>query len=124
VVIKSRKVNYLIYYYFLKDIQDKFIFLGTKSELEAFNAQFDLNLNYLESIDFLHLATMMRSYAGGVYNQSFLWHLADAMKLPRVLELCNQFPNTFPTGANGHGFYNQTALEYYTNIILKNDPRA
>jgi len=119
----QRYTNAYIDYYFLKDIQDKFVFLGAKSELEAINKQFNLSLQYLDSIDFLHLATMMKSYTGGIYNQSFLWHLADAMKLPRILELCNQFPNTFPTGANGYAFYNQKALEYYTNTMLKNDTR-
>lgn len=110
----QRYTNAYINYYFLKEVQDQFIFLGTKSEHEIFNTQFNLNIPYLESIDFLDLATMMNFYKGGLYNQSFLWHLADAMKLPRVLELCPQFPNTFPTGANGYAYYNQTALEYFT----------
>lgn len=110
----QRYTNAYINYYFIKEFESKFIFLGTKSELEIFNNQFKLNLEYLDNVDFLHLATMMKSFIGGLYNQSFLWHLADAMKLPRILELCHQFPNTFPTGANGYAYYHQNALEYFT----------
>jgi len=75
----------------------------------------------IESNNFLELSSMVKNAKAGLYNQSFLWHLADAMKLPRILELCVQFPNTFPTGANGYAFYHQSSLEYFTNKILKND---
>lgn len=115
----QRYTNAYINYYFLKNHQDKFIFIGTSQECDIFNKQFDLNIPQENCVDFLHLATIMRSYKGGFYNQSFLWHLADAMKLPRILELCSQFPNTFPTGANGHAFYHQKALEYYASKMIQ-----
>lgn len=115
----QRYTNAYISYYFLKSIQDKFVFLGTKSEHEYFCSAFNLEIPYLETENFLQLAIKMQQFKGGVYNQSFLWHLADAMKLPRILELCPQFPNTFPTGANGDGFYVQKALEYYLKKMIK-----
>lgn len=114
----ERYTNAYINYYFLNNFKDKFVFFGTKSEHDIFQKTYDLELTYFESQDFLHLATMMKMFKGGLYNQSFLWHLADAMKLHRILELCPQFPNTFPTGANGYAYYNQKALEYFTNELI------
>ncbi len=109
----QRYNNAYINYYFLKHFGDRLIFMGAKSEYELFCETYKLHIEYFESNNFLDLASEMILYKGGFYNQSFLWHLADAMKLPRILELCPQFPNTFPTGANGYSFYNQKALEYF-----------
>lgn len=115
----QRYTNAYINYYFLKNYQLDVVFMGTKNEHEIFNKQFDLSLSYQEVLNFYDLARIMRSFKGGIYNQSFLWHLADAMKLPRILELCPQFPNTFPTGANGYAFYHQKALEFYFSKTIK-----
>lgn len=114
----QRYTNAYINYFFLKEYQDKFIFLGTKSEHEIFTKAFNLEIQFIETDNFLNLAQMLCNFKIGFYNQSFLWHLADAMKLPRVLEMCTQFPNTFPTGANGYGFYSQKALEYYAGKFI------
>ena len=111
----QRYNNAYINYFFLKKYDDNLVFIGTKGEKETFEKSFDLKVQYLEAKNFLELATLMKCYKIGLYNQSFLWHLADAMKLPRILELCQQFPNTFPTGANGYAFYHQTALEYFAH---------
>lgn len=113
-----RYTNAYINYFFLKEFQHKFDFIGTEQEKEDFCKQFKLELNHIKTNNFLELATKMKEYQGGIYNQSFLWHLADAMKLTRILELCTQFPNTFPTGANGYGFYHQMALLYYVKKMM------
>lgn len=118
----QRYTNAYINYYFLKSYKDKFVFLGLESEKDIFCKSFDIeDLPILKTNNFLQLATIMKHFIGGIYNQSFIWHLADSMKLPRVLELCPQFPNTFPTGANGYAFYNQKALEYFSYKMIKND---
>jgi len=117
----QRYTNAYINYYFLKKHQSDFIFFGHETEKDIFCKSFDLDLSTIKTRNFLQLALIMKCFKGGIYNQSFLWHLADAMKLPRVLELCTQFPNTFPTGANGYAFYNQKALEYFAQKLVTND---
>ena len=117
----QRYTNAYINYYFLSHLQEDLIFLGTKNEYELFLNTYNLSIPLMVSDDFLELASEMKNTKGGLYNQSFLWHLADAMKLNRILELCVQFPNTFPTGANGYAFYHQSSLEYFTNKLFKND---
>jgi hypothetical protein len=117
----QRYQNAYIDYYFLKQFQKNFVFAGIKKEYEIIKNTYSLDMPILETDNFLDLASMMKNTKGGLYNQSFLWHLADAMKLPRVLELCVQFPNTFPTGANGYSFYHQSSLEYFTKKLINND---
>lgn len=113
-----RYTNPYISYYFLKDYQDRLLFTGTEDEYQTFCNQFNLEIEHLKTDDFLQLAQIIKWCKGGIYNQSLTFHLADAMKTPRILELCRQFPNTFPTGANGHAFYHQEALEYHFNQII------
>lgn len=114
----ERYQNPYITYYFLKDYQDDVVFAGTMDEYKAFCKQWDLKINYLDIKNFLELAQAIKSSKGFIGNQSFCWHLADAQKKIRVLELCPQFPNTFPTGANGYAFYHQKSLEYHFHKLL------
>lgn len=108
-----RYTNPYISYYFLKDYQDKLLFTGTEDEYQYFCNQFNLDIEYLKTDDFLQLAQILAWCKGGLYGQSMTFHMADAMKKHRILELCAPFANTFPTGANGYAFYHQQALEYH-----------
>ncbi len=114
----ERYQNVYISYYFLKNFQHKIIFAGTEGEHEKFCSTWKLDTPRLIVKDFYELARVINSSAGFLGNQSFCWHLADAQKVPRILELCPQFPNTFPTGANGHAFYRQKSLEYYFDKLI------
>lgn len=110
--------NPYITYFFLKEHQDKIAFAGTKDEHEKFCSDFNLNIPLILTHNFLVLAQHIQSCKGFIGCQSFLWHLADAMKVLRILELCPVFPNTFPTGSGGHGFYHQKSLEFYFKQLL------
>jgi hypothetical protein len=108
-----RYTNPYINYYFLKPYQDRVLFSGTTEEYNHFCSQFDLQIEHLQTDNFYQLAQIISWCKFGIYNQSLTFHLADAMKTNRILELCAVFPNTFITGANGSQFYHQQALEYY-----------
>jgi hypothetical protein len=109
----ERYTNPYITYFFLKEHQDKIVFAGTEHEHKLFCEQWKLNIDLLNTTDFLAISQYVRSCKFFMGGQSFLWHLADAQKVPRILELTPQFPNTFPTGANGYAFYHQKNLEYF-----------
>lgn len=113
-----RYTNPYISYHFLKEYQDSLLFIGTESEHQLFCSQFDLEINHQRVDNFLQLARIIKCSKGFLGGQSFCWHLADAMKVPRILELCAAFPNTFPTGRNGHAFYHQQALEYHFKKLI------
>lgn len=115
----QRYQNPYISYYFLKEYpKGNVMFIGTEVEHTAFNNQWGLDVSHLKVNNFLELAQAISLCKVFLGNQSFCWHLADAMKKDRILEICNQFPNTWPTSSNGFCFTRQAALEFYTNKLI------
>ena len=116
--LTERYRNPYITYYFLKEHEDKLIFAGTLKEHDLFCFQYKLKIPLLKVESFLDLAFYIKNCMFFLGNQSFCWHLADATHHYRILEYCPQFPNTFPTGANGFVFSHQMALQVYFKQLL------
>lgn len=106
----ERYRNPYLSYYFLKDYNNV-RFTGTESEHADFCKSWNLDIPLINIKDFKELADTIAGAKLFIGNQSFCWHLADAMKVNRILEVCTAFPNTFPTGANGAVVLYQEALE-------------
>lgn len=117
----SRYQNPYIHYFFLNKYSDRLLFIGMEKECKDFNEKWGLNIEYLPTSDFYEVALAINSSIGFIGNQSACWHIADAMKVPRVLEYCPQFPNTHPTGANGYAALYQEALELYVKKMFENE---
>lgn len=115
----NRYRNPYISYYFLNEFSDKLCFIGTSQEHTEFINKWRLDIPHVEVSNFLEIAQILKGADGFLGNQSMCWHIADAMKVPRILEVCSTFPNTFPTGANGHSFITQGALEYQFSQLMK-----
>jgi hypothetical protein len=113
----QRYRNDNISYHFLKNYQDRVIFIGAKSEHELFCQEWKLDIPYLQVIDFLELANALASCKFFLGNQSFCYNLAEAMKVPRIVETCGYAINCIPHGADGYDFVLQTGLEYYFNKL-------
>lgn len=113
-----RYINPYVTYHFLKPYQDNLVFSGTSDEHKDFCDKNGLDIKPMISDDFLELAKIISKTKFGIYNQSFHWHLADALKVPRVLEVCAMFPNTFATGASGYHSFNQQSLEYFFHKLI------
>jgi len=115
----ERYTNPYISYYFLDKYKERILFAGTERERVKFNSEFKLGIPMLDISDFLELANAISCCELFIGNQSFCWHLADSMKVTRILEVCKEFPNTLPTGIDGYAFVYQEALEFYVNQIMK-----
>lgn len=115
----ERYRNPFITYHFLKPYEKNIKFVGTKLEHEFFCKENNLEVNYLEVENFYELAKVINSCKFFIGNQSMCWHISDAMKVKRILEVCTVFPNTFPTGDDGYSFISQGALEYRFNELMK-----
>lgn len=115
----ERYRNPYIDYHFLKQYEDQLIFAGLEHEHRVFCEKWELNIPRLFVNNFLELAQAINEAKFGIYCQSMCWHIADAMKKPRILEVCSSFPNVFPTGADGYAFIAQQALEYFVTDLLK-----
>lgn len=113
----ERYINPYISYFFLKEHEKNLIFSGTQRERDIFCEQFKLDIPLLVTENFLQVSEAIASCKLFIGNQSLHWHIADSQKIPRILELSPQFPNTFATGAFGHQFYHQKNLEYYFNEL-------
>lgn len=117
----SRYNNPYIHYFFLKKYENQIIFVGVKEEHEKFCADWGVDVHHEVVQDFLEIACILKAAKGFLGNQSFCWHLADAMKLRRILEYSPHFPNTHPKGANGQIAVYQESLELYFNQMCNNE---
>jgi len=114
----ERYQNPYFQYYFLKQYESKLVFSGTEKEKKVFCEKWDLDIPHIQVNDFLELARYMHRCKGFIGNQSLCWHIADAMGIDRVLEVCAVFPNTFPTTSNGYACVYQEALELYVHKMI------
>lgn len=108
----SRYRNPAISYYFLKDYTKELIFAGLPEEYEAFCKDWNIDIPYLEVSDFRELAQAIWSSCFFIGNQSLCFAIAEAMKQPRLLEVCPFAPNVIPSGECGYDFMHQFAFEY------------
>lgn len=110
----ERYRNTSLDYFFLKNYAPDIIFSGTEKEHWLFCNQWQLDVPLIKTENFLELAYALKESRFMMGNQSMLWNLADAMKTPRVLEVCQFAQNCINgIGENSYGYFHQTAAEYY-----------
>lgn len=95
----------------------KIYFAGTLDEFSEFSG-FVHNAEYLKVDDFLELAFYISQCELFVGNQSFCFALAEAMKVPRVLEVCSFAPNVIPVGKNAYQYYDEECFETILDMLL------
>lgn len=115
----DRYRNFNINYFFLKEYEKDIVFAGTELEYKKFCENWGLNIKRLVVKDFLELACAIKSCRFFLGNQSFCWHLAESMKVTRILELYPHAQNCTSFGPNGYEFYHQHAVEYFVNKIIQ-----
>jgi hypothetical protein len=106
-IVLARSARYRnpgIHYEFLR-ARGEIDFVGTRSEFAEMQ-QVLPQLRHAECSDFLELARIIKSARFFIGNQSFPYAVAEALKVPRLLEVCPQFPDVIPTGAHtGEAFF-------------------
>ncbi len=111
-IVLARSARYLnphIDYGFLKNY-GSVVFVGVESEYQLMKKIIP-TLVWAPVHDFLEMAGIIAGAKLFIGNQSFPYSLAEAMKVPRLLELCYFSPNVVIHGANGYDFYFQKHLE-------------
>ena len=104
-----RRQNKFIDYSFLSSYKN-LVFVGLKSEFENLKTKIN-NLEYYDSKDFLELASIIKNARIFIGNLSFGYALAEAIKVPRLLESAPNFPLVYPNGYDGYDFYFQVHFE-------------
>lgn len=102
----------IINYYFLKQYEKDLVFAGLPHEREIFCNEWDLDIPLLVVNDFLELAKEINNCRFFLGNQSMCFQIAEALKVPRVLETFELIPNVIPVGENAFDFYHQEAAQF------------
>jgi hypothetical protein len=108
----ARWNNTMMHYWFLRDYKEGLIFAGLPEEHEKFCKDWELDIPLLKVDNFLQLAVAMKSCRFFIGNQSMCFAIAEAMKIPRILEVCPYAPNVIPCGRDGYDALHQFAMEW------------
>lgn len=85
-------------------------FIGVESEYNDIK-RFLPNIEWIQVEDFLQLAQVIAGCKFFIGNQSFPYSIAEALKVPRILEVSFEVINVVPEGRNGHDFFFQEHFE-------------
>ena len=66
------------------------------------------------------MAKIIKSSKFFIGNLSVCYPIAEALKVPRLLEACPEFPVVQPVGGDGYDFYYQPHFENGLNIYTIN----
>tara|TARA_B100001123_G_C15262039_1_gene1006935 strand:- start:862 stop:1779 length:918 start_codon:yes stop_codon:yes gene_type:complete len=105
----SRRKNYLINYKFLNKYKN-ILFLGLENEYLDLKKEI-INLEFHNCKNFLEMAQIIKSCRLLIGNLSLGFALAEAIKVPRLLESGPNFPLVYPNGGDGYDFYFQEHFE-------------
>ena len=104
-----RHRNIYINYNFLRNYEDP-LFVGIKEEYDDLKKQVP-NLEFYNPKNFLEIAEIIKASKFFVGNQSVCYPIAEALKIPRLLEASPVTPLVQPVGKNGFDFYFQPHFE-------------
>jgi hypothetical protein len=96
-------------------------FIGVKSEYEEIR-QFIPKIEWVEIESFLQMAQIIAGCKFFIGNQSFPYSVAEALKVPRILEVAFDVINVVPEGENGNDFFLQDHFEWLVKSL--NDSNA
>ncbi len=85
-------------------------FVGTPAEFEEMKQALP-ELRYVGCKDFLQLARVIQAARFFIGNQSLPFAVAEALKVPRILEVCPRMPDVVPTGGDTGEAYFQPNFE-------------
>lgn len=85
-------------------------FIGVESEFKAMKQALP-KLEWVQVKDFLQMAQVIAGCKFFIGNQSFPYSVAEALKIPRILEVTFDMINVVPEGENGHDFFFQEHFE-------------
>lgn len=114
----ERYTNEKINYSFLKKYEDDILFTGTMREYNKFCMTFDLNIKKLSIANFLELAQAIKQCKFHISNQTMAFQISEALKHPRIVELCSYAHNVIPIGENAFDFFDQYNIEWYVDYLF------
>ena len=86
------------------------------AEYEKFKREFNLNIRYHPTKTISDLASVIKGCRLFIGNQSFAFSLAEAMKVPRILEIHHHCPNCMPLSSNARIILTEKILKHTFSI--------
>ena len=86
----------------LKHMESRCLFIGDEEQHAAFSRHSGLLIERAAPMSILMFARVIRGSRMFIGNQSLGFALAEALKHPRVLEVCLRHPNCIPQSCNGY----------------------
>jgi hypothetical protein len=106
-------------YFHLQPYKSRISFVGSPEEHKQFQTDWDMEVHHQEVDNFLHLAQIIMDCKLFIGNQSMCFAIAEGLKVPRLLEVCDRCPNVQPTGP-GAGYFRATVpFKYLVEKFLK-----
>jgi hypothetical protein len=99
----------------LKPYQERTVWIGKRKEYWRFVEVSGLQLTPYICGDLLDVAQAIKGSKLFIGNQSACFAVAEAMKVPRVLEVCYNKDNCRPNSDNGYTFLSKDLIERYLN---------
>lgn len=97
----------------LIDYDSQSVFMGYEEEYNAFVEQTGIKVPWYTPSSYRDMVEVILGSKLFVGNQSFPYSLAEALKHPRVLEVCSHCPNCMPNSDNGYIRLDKGILDYY-----------
>jgi len=108
---RGRKIDYS----FLKNFKD-LIFIGVESEYNDMKKYLP-DIRWVRVNDFLEMAQIIKGCRFFIGNQSFPFSMAEALKVPRILETSFEVINVVPEGENAFDFLFQEHFESLVQLF-------
>jgi hypothetical protein len=77
----------------LKEYEEMCSFVGFEDEYENFKNLSGLNINFYKAQSYLEIAEIINASKVFIGNQSFIYSIAEGMKVNRFLSICDWVPN-------------------------------
>lgn len=104
----------------LEGYLDKCVFVGFEHEYERFKKEMALNIPWHPTKSILELAQVICGSNLFIGNQSLAFALAEAMKVPRILELHHHCPSSMPLSDNARIILTEKILKKTFSIKKSN----
>lgn len=100
----------------LRSLRDRLLFLGSPEEYGEFAGRV-CRCDYLPTRDFLEAAQLIRGAALTIGNQTGLFAVAEALKVPRLLEISPGCPNVIMQGGWNRDLLSEEELEAALRLL-------
>lgn len=113
---RNNKVDFSL----LKQFSDRIVYIGLEKQYTLFCIQNGFKPQYLRLNNFIQVCQLLKSCAFVIGNQTFFFSLAQALKVPRMLQMCYAQPDVIVHGDNANDFVDMEDFRETLKLYMKN----